>query len=582
MPAHKNATVFFAANNPDCLRLSFRNKLLGLTIRQLNQCRTAASHLPAFTRRGNNDKRYQTEKKMILKKTCASTTLALCLTTAIAATCASTAVAAETTRVIVTFKAGAKANVRALVGGALGRVKHEIFGMNAMAVEVPRTALKLLENNPSVEFIEEDPKRYPLALTSPATGTPYAAGQLVPYGIKMVQADQLSDSSAGNRKICIIDSGYDRNHEDLAANTATGEYDSGTGWWYTDENHHGTHVAGTIAAINNSGVGVVGVNAGKAIKLHIVKVFDADGWAYSSTLASAANKCGAAGANVISMSLGGTGSSSAEKKAFDTLQTNGVLSIAAAGNAGTTAMSYPAGYASVVSVGALDENRNWASFSQYNTKVELSAPGVGVLSTVPMGGGIESALSVGATNYASGAMDGSPRKSATAPLADFGIGDAVNTAMSGKVCLIARGTVDFATKVSNCQTSGGVGAVVYNNAAGAFGGTLGTTVTNIPSVTASDVDGAAMKGKLGQSASVTVKASNYAYYDGTSMATPHVSAVAALVWSYFPTCTGSQIRTSLTKSALDLGTAGRDTKYGFGLVQAKAAYDRIQSMGCGK
>ena len=110
----------------------------------------------------------------------------------------------------------------------------------------------------------------------------------------------------------------------------------------------------------------------------------------------------------------------------------------------------------------------------------------------------------------------------------------------------------------------------------------GTTVTTIPSLTASDTDGAAMKAQLGQSATVVVKASNYAYFDGTSMATPHVSAVAALVWSYFPTCTGAQIRTSLNNSALDLGTAGRDTKYGYGLVQAKAAYDRIKALGCGK
>jgi subtilisin family serine protease len=178
-------------------------------------------------------------------------------------------------------------------------------------------------------------------------------------------------------------------------------------------------------------------------------------------------------------------------------------------------------------------------------------------------------------------MEGSPKASRTAPLADFGLGDAVNSAVSGKVCLIQRGTVDFATKVSNCQASGGVGAIVYNNAAGGFGGTLGTTVTSIPSVTATDVEGAAMKNQLGQSATVEVKATNYAFYDGTSMATPHVSAVAALVWSYFPTCTGSQIRASLTKSALDLDVAGKDNKTGYGMVQAKAAYDRIQSLGCG-
>ena len=73
----------------------------------------------------------------------------------------------------------------------------------------------------------------------------------------------------------------------------------------------------------------------------------------------------------------------------------------------------------------------------------------------------------------------------------------------------------------------------------------------------------------------------YAFFDGTSMATPHVSAVAALVWSYFPHCTASQIRSSLNKSAQDLGARGRDVHYGFGLVQAKAAHTRIGTMGCG-
>ncbi|MFS2021974.1 PA domain-containing protein, partial [Massilia sp. CT11-108] len=79
--------------------------------------------------------------------------------------------------------------------------------------------------------------------------------------------------------------------------------------------------------------------------------------------------------------------------------------------------------------------------------------------------------------YASSAMEGSPVKTAPAPLADFGIGATVNSSVSGKVCLIQRGTVDLATKVANCQNSGGVGAIVYNNVAGAFGGTLGTTLT---------------------------------------------------------------------------------------------------------
>jgi subtilisin family serine protease len=489
----------------------------------------------------------------------------------------------DTTRVIVAFKHGKHADMHKEIGARHGRVKHDLAEIDSVAIEITNKELKELRKSKHIESIEEDAVRFPFATTSASTGTPYALGQLVPYGIKMVQADQLSDVNAGNRKVCIIDSGVDRAHEDIVGNSAnmTGDNDAGTGNWFTDENHHGTHVSGTIAAVNNAGLGVVGVNPNKKLKLHYIKVFNAAGWAYSSTLAAAANKCGAAGANVISMSLGGPTSNTTEKKAFDALQAKGVLSIAASGNDANTAISYPAGYASVMSVGAVDENKAWASFSQYNSKVEIVGPGVAVLSSVPTNSGTSPSLTVGTTTYAPGAMDGSPVKSATAPLADFGLGDKTTTTVSGKVCVIARGTVDFATKVMNCQNSGGVGAAVYNNVAGGFGGTMGTTVSTIPSVTTTDVEGASLKTKLGQSATVAVKPTSYAYFDGTSMATPHVSAVAALVWSYFPTCTGSQIRTSLGKSALDLGPVGRDVKFGFGLVQAKAAYDRIRTMGCG-
>ncbi|QNA87901.1 S8 family serine peptidase [Massilia sp. Dwa41.01b] len=511
----------------------------------------------------------------------APASLRLCLAAAAAALLCSSAHAADTTRVIVGFKPGAKMAMKSALGGAAATAARPIFGTDAVAMEVPRSAVRSLQDNPDVEFVEEDAKRYPFALATPSTGTPYATGQQVPYGVKLVQADQLSDAFAGNRKVCIIDSGFDRRHEDLIRNHVSGEYDEGTGWWYTDENNHGTHVAGTIAAVNNSGKGVVGVNPNSQLKLHIVKVFGADGWAYSSDLATAANKCKAAGANVVSMSLGGGTPTLTERRAFDGLAAASILSFAAAGNDGNTTVSYPAGYPSVVSVGALDENRQWASFSQYNSKVELAGPGVSVLSTVPMGRGLDTVLSVGATGYTSSSLTGAPIKVATAPLADFGIGDKLDPAMAGKICLIGRGSITFGLKVLNCQNSGGVGAVIYNNVPGAINGTLGEVVTTIASVSTTDTDGAALRTRLGQEATVGTKRSNYAYFNGTSMATPHVAAVAALVWSHFPTCSAAQIRASLDKSALDLGTAGRDPQYGFGLVQARAAYERIKSLGCG-
>jgi subtilisin family serine protease len=261
-----------------------------------------------------------------------------------------------------------------------------------------------------------------------------------------------------------------------------------------------------------------------------------------------------------------------------------VLLIAAAGNDGDTSISYPAGFADVVSVAAVDSTKTQASFSQSNADVELAAPGVDVLSTVPIGSQIGASVAAGNKTYEALPMEGSPLTSASGPLADFGLGDtAVAGSMTGKVCVIQRGSISFAEKVVNCQSSGGVGAIVYNNTGGELNGTLGGTVTSIPSVGTLQSTGQTLLKKVGQTATVAVFRTNdaYASYSGTSMATPHVSGVAALVWSYYPQCTAAQIRNTLDLSAQDLGDPGRDPKYGFGLVQAKAALTRITTLGCG-
>ena len=372
-------------------------------------------------------------------------------------------------RVIVGYKAGAEAGGRGALVAARGVVKRDLPALGAAAIELPAAALDGLRRNPHIDYIEEDAVRRPLA-----------TGELSPYGVAMVQANLLS-AGGTLRKVCIIDSGYNLGHEDLPSAGVTGEYDSGTGAWSTDENSHGTHVAGTIAALTGNGKGVASVAPGVA--LHIVKVFGANGWAYSSTLTAAAYKCRDAGAHVINMSLGGSISNRTEQRAFDSLLAAGILPVAAAGNDGNNRTSYPAGYGSVMSVAAVDANQVRASFSQYNKTVEISAPGVGVLSTVPMGTGLGATLSAAGTAREALPLEGSPTASVTGALADFGQGTSASAgSMSGKVCLIQRGTVSFADKVLNCQASGGVGAVIYNNAAGGFSGTLGGATTSIPSV----------------------------------------------------------------------------------------------------
>jgi subtilisin family serine protease len=166
----------------------------------------------------------------------------------------------------------------------------------------------------------------------------------------------------------------------------------------------------------------------------------------------------------------------------------------------------------------------------------------------------------------------------TGTLVDGGICDTVG-AWAGKVVLCQRGTISFFDKVKNVQTGGGVGAVLYNNVSGGFAGTLGSgNSSTIPAIGISMEDGNALKASsLGLAASERSfkqePASGYAFYDGTSMATPHVSAVAALIWSYNTSWTNARVQNAMFNTALDKGAAGRDNYYGYGIVRAKAALD---------
>ncbi len=492
----------------------------------------------------------------------------------------------EKVRVLVEFSPGHKGDMENELNG-LGAEFHFAFDdLNTFAVSVPAQALNGLQHNPNVVSIEEDAIRYPISILPSQSAAPAAAApsaQTVPYGVDMVQArdvwdanrDSVVDSGAptgAGIKVCVIDSGIYTAHEDLNDVNATG-YDAGNLPWATDGSGHGTHVSGTIAAMNNA-LGVIGVTPG-TVSIYMVRVFGDDGaWAYSSTLADAANKCKDAGAKIISMSLGGSKSNRTEQNTFNNLYSQGILSIAAAGNEGTTALSYPASYTSVVSVAAIDSNKVVADFSQKNSAVELAAPGVGVLSTVPYLD--NSSITVDDVTYSGVQLEYAPNGSASGALVDGGL-CATNGAWSGKVVLCERGEYDFYTKYMSAVNGGAVAVVIYNNVPGGFSGTLGQEIGgNVPGISISQEDGQYLvANKLGQTASVVgeiiAPASSYEYYDGTSMATPHVSAVAALVWSSKLTATNVDIRNALTGTALDLGTTGRDNSYGYGLVQAKAA-----------
>ncbi|WP_334049782.1 S8 family serine peptidase [Alteromonas gracilis] len=263
--------------------------------------------------------------------------------------------------------AAAKSEVRK-AGGA---IKKELKKQKMVAATMSKSALNKLRNNPNVESIEVDVLRKPMAQTTP-------------YGYTMVQANQFGQSDTTARKVCIIDTGYNLGHPDLPGTNdgVTGQANnSAVGNWYNDGNGHGTHVAGTIAAYDNN-EGVVGVYPG--VDMHIVKIFNDNGqWTYASDLIGAITQCQDAGSNVVNMSLGGGSSSNTERNAMQSFTDAGMLLVAAAGNDGNSAKSYPASYDAVMSVAAVDSNENRASYSQYNDQVEIAAPGSAVQSTYP-------------------------------------------------------------------------------------------------------------------------------------------------------------------------------------------------------
>ena len=507
--------------------------------------------------------------------------IALAVTTAFAAQAADN-------RYIIKVDNNKKGIVKALAHKLGGELKVDGQGFIAATFSGKSLSqVKGLLNNPHIQLIEEDVRRVPLSIYSDDIG------KLTPYAVAQSQADQLAFNANAGIKVCVIDSGLDASNPDFDWNNIDGTNDSGTGNWNENGGPHGTHVAGTIGAADNN-IGVVGMAPGVA--MHIVKVFNSDGWGYSSDLAKAASDCSAAGANIISMSLGGGGANSTEENAFKAFTDAGGLVLAAAGNDGNSVRSFPAGYETVMMIGANDADNNIADFSQYPSCtetsgrgkrkttitndqicVEVTAGGVDTLSTYPAGMSTSASMSADGVAYATSAMENSG--SVTASTFFMGTAEVTNSGAAGKVCVIDRGNVSFHDKVQNCENSGGVGAIIINNEAGMMYGTLGdTNATSIPAVGAAFEDRSALL--AASSINVSIGASDYGYMSGTSMATPAVSGMAALLWSNHPQCTGTQIREALKATAQDNGTTGNDVYFGYGIVKVAAADAYLTANAC--
>jgi thermitase len=276
------------------------------------------------------------------------------------------------------------------------------------------------------------------------------------WGLSKIGATYAWNKTVGTSSLLlsVVDTGIDYNHPDLAANYVPLGYD-----WVNDDtdpmddNNHGTHCAGIIAAALNNSIGIAGL---AQIRIMAEKGLDTLGDGYETDLANAIVHSVDHGAKIISMSWGDYEDSSLIHNAISYAYSHQVLLVAAAGNEATNSKLYPAAYDEVVAVTATDRYDNPASFTNYGNWVELAAPGVSVYSTFP--------------------------------------------------------------------------------------------------------------------------AADYGYLSGTSMATPHVAGVAALVWSYFPEKTRDEVRMRLRETADDLGTPGFDVYYGYGRTSARKALEMIHNI----
>ncbi len=393
------------------------------------------------------------------------------------------AAAEEVSSVLVGFRG--VPDVRA-VEGLGARVAHVYNLVPAIAVEVPDSKIAAIRRLAAVAYVEPD---YPIYATGSSrlslTLEPLRVGdadalfdpaaEVLPWGIARIGAPDVwlgvfAPPNLGEGiRVAIIDTGIDYFHPDLADNYVLGYDFANNDWDPLDDHGHGTHVAGTIAALddgpnyggaNTTGVSVVGV--GPQVSLYIGKALDRNGTGRTSDLVAALDAAARYGIDVVNMSLGSLFSSATLKSACAAANSAGVLLVAAAGNEGAPWLDVPARYSSVVSVGATNVLDQHAGFSNTSANLELSAPGVDVLSTMP-----------------------------TYPVA-------LNQWPYG-----------------------------YQQ--------------------------------------------DYDYLSGTSMACPHVVGAAALVMAAHPDWSNLQVRQRLAATAVDLGAAGRDRYFGYGLVDAAAA-----------
>ncbi len=313
----------------------------------------------------------------------------------------------DETRLLIAFDPGTPGEARRAAHAVEGaRVENTIANLNLDVVKLRdgQDAVQVAaryERNPNVAYTDFNHKVGLLSndslykdqwglhnIAQPVTGS-FVRGVVdadvdAPEG--WAAAFPAGIESSGGTLTGILDTGIDRSHVDLlnravvcaTANAATGIVVEGT---CSDDNLHGTHVAGTVAALTNNGVGVAGVAPNAP--LAIFKGLNGAGTGFYADIVAGIDYLSAKkGVPIISMSIGGP-KDDALDRVLSQAWARGTLLIAAAGNDGDATANYPAFHPDVMSVGSIDQAGQRSSFSNCNNDVEIAAPGEDIWSTFP-------------------------------------------------------------------------------------------------------------------------------------------------------------------------------------------------------
>lgn len=284
-------------------------------------------------------------------------------------------------RVLVKFIS--KPDKEAIITRHKARIVGEIPAIDVTVLEVKDT-LEAVRNlaKEKIDYIEVDEVATILSNDSLYSNQ---------WALPKISWDKLDASSSAynpvtpSSMIAVVDTGVDYTHPDL-----NGKVDTGGDWDFVnndsdamDDNLHGTHVAGIAAANTNNSLGVAGVSFNTNTILP-VKVLNQSGSGYYSWVAAGIIHAADHGARVINLSLGGSSRSTTLENAVNYAWGKGAVVIAAAGNSNNSSKTYPAAYPNAMAVWASDQNDNKASFSSYGLWVDIGAPGVSILSTIPL------------------------------------------------------------------------------------------------------------------------------------------------------------------------------------------------------